>query len=174
MILTYNEAPPWTPRSPALLLLGVLLGPVLRRLFKARFSALVFVRDRTLNGIVSMWIPNAVSTAQPSRRLSRILRVRFQQKTSGHLEYGGDFTAGLPRVAAEDSKAHASLVIIRHVRVVDFSLERQNRRLEWVVVGKCQKQLECSALCAVVKLSFSERRTPGGLNERRMESPWDP
>jgi hypothetical protein len=108
------------------------------------------------------------------RRLSRILRVRFQQKTSGHLEYGGDFTAGLPRVAAENSKAHASLFIIGHVRVVDFSLERQNRRLEWVVVGKRQKQLECSALCVVVKLSFSERRTPGGVNERRMESPWDP
>jgi hypothetical protein len=62
--LTYSEAPAWTPCSPALLLLGVLLGPLLRRLFEVRFSVLEFVRDRTLNGIVSMRISNAVSTSQ--------------------------------------------------------------------------------------------------------------
>jgi hypothetical protein len=49
--------------------------------------------------------------------------------------------------------------------VVDFSLERQDRRFERVVVGKRQKQLECSALCvwfAKTKLLWAANSCTGG------------
>ena len=74
--------------------------------------------------------------------LDRILRHGLHQQGVREDEHVPDPAAGLPLVRSQQAQAHAALVVVRHVRVVDLGGEVERRRLEGVVRRQGQREVE--------------------------------
>ena len=80
-------------------------------------------------------------------RLDCIVRIRLDQEAPRHRQHGRDPVRRLPLVRPDDAETHRAAVVVAHVRMVDFRLEVEHRRLERVVFRKRHEELEASALC---------------------------
>lgn len=79
-------------------------------------------------------------------RLDSIIRVWLDQKVPRHVDDRHELVRRLPLVAAKHAQAHGAFVIVTDVRVVDLGLEVQDWRLEGVVFGEREEELEVTAL----------------------------
>lgn len=114
-------------RLPLLLLLlaGMLLRPIPRRLLELLAVALVLIRYGRLDSIVG---------------------IGLDQEVPGHVYDSHELVRGLPLVAAEHAQAHGAFVIVAYVGVVDLGLEAQDGRFERVVSREREEELEVAAL----------------------------
>ena len=74
--------------------------------------------------------------------LNRILRHRLRQQALREDQHVPDPAAGLPLVRPQQPQAHAALVVVRHVGVVDLGGEIEGGRLEGVVGWEGQGEVE--------------------------------
>jgi hypothetical protein len=79
-------------------------------------------------------------------RLDRIVGVRLNQKRLNKAQDRNNLVRRLPLVGTEQTQTHGSLVIVTDIRVVDLGPEADNRRLEGILVGEVDFELEVSAL----------------------------
>jgi hypothetical protein len=103
----------------------VLLDPLLGDLVELAALVLELVGDAGLDGVV---------------------RVGLGEHLAGEAQDGGDAVGRLPGVAAQQGQAHAALVVVADVWVVDLGGEVQRRRLEGVLGGEREQQPEVAAL----------------------------
>jgi hypothetical protein len=71
---------------------------------------------------------------------------RLSQQILDRKKNTHDLRARLPLICLEDTNAHASLLVICDVGVVDSGLEGDGGWLEWVVGWKDEEELEFAAL----------------------------
>ena len=82
-------------------------------------------------------------------RLDRVIRLRSGQDCPDQREHILDLVWRLPLVRTQHAQAHSAAVVVRHIRVVDLGFEADARRLEGVIFGKCDVDLEVAALGGV-------------------------
>lgn len=75
-----------------------------------------------------------------------IIRLRRSQNCPHQLENLCDLVRGLPLVWLEHSQAHAALLIVGDIRVVDLRAEGEHRRLEGVLFRESDLDVELAAL----------------------------
>lgn len=92
--------------------LGILLDPGFRRL------------DELLS-IFSIFAGNAL--------LHRVIWLRIYQQPSREFKNCIDFARRFPFVRPKKAKTHGTFVIVGDIRVIDFGLEGEGRRLEWIL-----------------------------------------
>jgi hypothetical protein len=111
--------------------LGVPVHPVLRILVKGSSVALELVRNT---------------------RLDRVIRLRSSEDCPDQREHVLDLVWWLPLLRAQHTQAHGAAVVVRHIGVVDLGFEADARRLEGVVFGKSDVELEVTALVGLLVL----------------------
>jgi hypothetical protein len=113
-------------RLPVLLrTLGVPVHPVFRILVKGSSVALELVRNT---------------------RLHRVIRLRSSEDCPDQRQHIFDLVWRLPLLRAQHAQAHGAAVVVRHIGVVDLGFEADARRLERVVFGESDVELEVTAL----------------------------
>jgi len=115
-----------TMRLPVLLrALGVPVHPVFGVLVKCGSVALKLVRNT---------------------RLDRVIRLRSSEDCPDQREHILDLVWRLPLLRAQHAQAHGAAVVVRHIGMVDLGFEADARRLEGVVFGEDDVELEVTAL----------------------------
>jgi hypothetical protein len=79
-------------------------------------------------------------------RLYRIVGVRLDQKRLNKAQDGDNLVRWLPLIGTKQAQTHGTLVIVTDIGVVDLGPEADNRRLEGILVGEVDFELEVSAL----------------------------
>lgn len=109
----------------AALHLCISLHPLLGDLFKLLCIRLVLLRNGHLDSVVG---------------------VGLDEQAPHHVEHGSDAIGRLPLVGAQHADAHAALVIVADIGVIDAGREGDLRRLEGVFVGETYEELEGGVL----------------------------
>lgn len=117
-------APP-PPLTGPLLLHRIQLNPGPRRAIKLLPLILELLRDRHLH---------------------RIVWHRLGQDLARELQHRRDLAGRLPLVGAQHAEAHAALVVVADVGVVDLRLEGERRWLEGVFAREGEEEVEAAAL----------------------------
>lgn len=113
------------PNLPNALLLCVTLDPILRILLKLLAILPILIGNRRLDGIV---------------------RVGLDQKRLDETKHRDDLVRRFPLIWTQQTEAHGALVVVAHIRVVDLGSEADDGRLEGILVGKGNFELEVAAL----------------------------
>lgn len=121
------------PHRGMLRALRVLVHPVPRCLLECSLVVLELVRNT---------------------RLDRIIRLRSGEDSPDQREHVLDLVRRLPLVGTQHAQAHSTTVIVGDVGVVDLGLEADRGRLEGVVFGQGDVNLEVTTLGGMSVLLF--------------------
>ena len=115
--------------------LRIALNPVLRILLELLTVLPVFVGNRWFNSVV---------------------RVRFDEERLDEAKDRNNLVRRLPLIRAQQTQTHGALVVIADIGVVDLGAEGNDRRLERVLVGECDLELEMPTLSSISLASNRE------------------
>lgn len=105
--------------------LRIALDPVLRILLELLAVLSVLVGNRWLDSVIRVWLDEErLNEAKDRDNLVR----------------------RLPLVGTQQTQAHGALVVVADIGMVDLGAERHDWRLEGILVGECDIELEVSAL----------------------------
>ncbi len=105
----------------------------------------------------------------PNPSLNSVIRLGFHKQLPCELQHSFNLGGGFPFIGAEHTQAHATLVIIGDVGMVDFRLEIKCRWLERVVCGKSKVERKQAALYRkrLMTLGLSGERQATGKREEQ-------
>ena len=113
--------------------LRIALDPVLRILLELLAVLSVLVGNRWLDSVIRVWLDEErLNEAKDRDNLVR----------------------RLPLVGTQQTQAHGALVVVADIGVVDLGAERHDWRLEGILVGECDIELEVSALRNISLASY--------------------